>query len=332
MTPRQEPIRFSVTTSSTAAVEASPVDWRLELRRKLQKHAKAKGITPKGDEDRFKRPAKKKTPDRSPLGAGVEPSQAPVKPEETDAKPETAAGAAPKIEAPGEVVRELFKYRLEDVDEGSDKPKIVTFAKARPQPGPLDRPLIRKPVKPSTLGKAAESPEQKNLDLESPAVAVPPSPASEIATPAAPPLGPRLESISSEILLSRFLAFIIDLSLSVAVGFLFVFLSSRVTGSTFPTADSLLLVASCGLVFLVLSSMFFLFATGQTWGMVCTDLRLQAEDGGPPSLAAVLARTVLFFAVLITIVGLALSLFDPLRRCWHDRLTDTLVVPSSASI
>ncbi len=233
------------------------------------------------------------------------------------------------MESPGEVVRELFKYRLEDGGEESDKPKIVTFAKARPQPGPLDRPLIRKPVKPASPSKGPESPEQKNLILESPAVAAASSHLEE-EPPVAPLPPPRLESISGEILLSRFLAFIIDISLSIVVGFLFVFLSARLTGSTFPTADSLLLVASCGLVFLILTSMFFLFATGQTWGMVCTDLRLQAEDGSPPALASVLARTVLFFAVLVTVVGLVLALFDPLRRCWHDRLTDTLVVPSTS--
>ncbi len=248
-----------------------------------------------------------------------------------DELPKTEAQVAtePKPEPTGEVVRELFKYRLEDVEEESDQPKIVTFSKARPEPGPLDRPLIRKPVRPGAA-KSSDSPAQKHLVLES-ASPLPPEPVPEMESSSEAPTAPKLESISGEVLLSRFLAFIIDLSLSVMAGFLFVFVGSRVTGSTFPAADSLLLVASCGLVFLVLSSMFFLFATGQTWGMVCTDLRLQREDGASPSLTSVVVRTILFFAVLATVVGLVLAVFDPLRRCWHDRLTETLVVPAGSA-
>lgn len=229
----------------------------------------------------------------------------------------------------GEVERELFKYSLEDVEKQPLDRKIVTFAKARPHPAPLDRPLIRKPVKVQPAAKTPAGPEQRTLVLEVPAGSPPAPPNGVESVPeVAEPVAPAERELSREILFSRLLAFIIDIMISAVAGFLFVLVGSLAVGAAFPTTESLILSAGCALIFLILDTVFFLFSTGQTPGMAVTDLKLRAEEGGDPTLASVLLRTALFFPVAASGVGLLWSLWDPPRRCWHDRLSATRVVPS----
>jgi uncharacterized RDD family membrane protein YckC len=66
---------------------------------------------------------------------------------------------------------------------------------------------------------------------------------------------------------------------------------------------------------------------GQTVGMRAWRIRLVRQEGGPVGWSRALLR---FFAAWVSGVPLGLgywwSLFDPRRRCWHDRLSRTVVV------
>jgi uncharacterized RDD family membrane protein YckC len=66
---------------------------------------------------------------------------------------------------------------------------------------------------------------------------------------------------------------------------------------------------------------------GQTLGMRAWRIRLVREDGGRVGWGRALVR---FLAAWVAVLPLGLgywwSLFDPQRRCWHDRLSRTAVV------
>jgi len=90
-----------------------------------------------------------------------------------------------------------------------------------------------------------------------------------------------------------------------------------------PLGSFLFLVA---LVLLVLAP----FVWGTTPGMALADLRIQADDGGSPTLAASLLR---FFGFLLTGalagVPLLLAAFDRRGRTFADLLSGTTVVPAA---
>ena len=201
---------------------------------------------------------------------------------------------------------------------GRGEKKIVTVTrKASAVPSLVDRPLIRVPAR----SGPSQVPKQQELRLE----AFPPqsgSAASEETT------SPSLE-IPSEIILSRLLAGIVDASLSILTGFLFSWTACLLLNLDFLSISTLSLGGACSLGFCFLSSCFFLISCGQTPGMYLTELRLIAEEV-PEAVPtqAILFRVLLFPAVAASLVGLCLSFFDPGRRCLHDRLTRTRVVPN----
>ncbi len=163
-------------------------------------------------------------------------------------------------------------------------------------------------------------PKQRELRLEAPLPQPGSGSAEETTTPS--------PHIPSEIILSRLLAGIVDASLSILTGFLFSWTACLVLNQHFLSVTTLSLGGACSLSFYFLSSCFFLISCGQTPGMYLTELRLIAEE--VPEAApvhAILFRVLLFPAVAASLVGLCLSLFDPGRRCLHDRLTHTRVVP-----
>ncbi len=100
----------------------------------------------------------------------------------------------------------------------------------------------------------------------------------------------------------------------------------------FLSVTTLSLGGACSLGFYFLSSCFFLISCRQTPGMYLTELRLISEEVREAvPVHAILLRVLLFPAVAASLVGLCVSLFDPGRRCLHDRLTRTRVVPSTMS-
>ncbi len=201
---------------------------------------------------------------------------------------------------------------------GRGEKKIVTVTrKASAIPSLVDKPLIRMPAR----SRPGQVPKQQELRLE----ASPPQSGSAGAEKTTPPS----PEIPSEIILSRFLAGIVDASLSILTGFLFSWTACLILNRDFLSIPTLSLGGGCSLGFFFLSSCFFLISCGQTPGMYLTELRLIAEEvpeAVPPQ--AILFRVLLFPAVAASLVGLCLSFFDPGRRCLHDRLTHTRIVPN----
>lgn len=200
---------------------------------------------------------------------------------------------------------------------GRGEKKIVTVTrKASSAQSLAEKPLIRMP----SGSRPRQVPKQRELRLEAPLPQPGSGSAEETTTPS--------PHIPSEIILSRLLAGIVDASLSILTGFLFSWTACLVLNQHFLSVTTLSLGGACSLSFYFLSSCFFLISCGQTPGMYLTELRLIAEE--VPEAApvhAILFRVLLFPAVAASLVGLCLSLFDPGRRCLHDRLTHTRVVP-----
>lgn len=144
------------------------------------------------------------------------------------------------------------------------------------------------------------------------------------------------EIVSREILFSRFLSGIIDLCLPILVGFAFVFAASWILGFDFFMADSLEWAALISVFVFFLTSLFFFTTSQQTPGMYLTQLRL-IRDGIDPEVdredigfSAVFIRVLFFLPVVLSGIGLLWSIFDPLRRCGHDFLSGTRVIPEDS--
>ncbi|MDE2927789.1 MAG: RDD family protein [Acidobacteriota bacterium] len=160
---------------------------------------------------------------------------------------------------------------------------------------------------------------QQKLKLETlppaPPVVEPPEPAVTVTSP------PR------EILLSRILAAILDLSLAGLIGFSFCLLASRALSLDFFSLESFRLGGVCTAGIYLFTSFFFLLGAGQTPGMYFTRLRLVSEKQQESiSMLAVALWIFLYPPVTLTLVGLLWGLIDPWRRCIHDRLSGTRVV------
>jgi uncharacterized RDD family membrane protein YckC len=181
-----------------------------------------------------------------------------------------------------------------DVDRSAEEPEV-------PVP-PLKRP-----------------PEQQSLTLEPLTAAIP------RIKPVSPPAD-QPEPISKEILFSRILAGILDLAISVLMGMLFVFAASRVLGLDFfvPEATRAWL-AMAGFLFAV-DYLYFYWTTGQTPGMLLTDLELVDEKGEGPEFRAIATRVVLLLLIPLVILGMAWALLDSQCRGLHDRLSKTKVI------
>ncbi len=138
-----------------------------------------------------------------------------------------------------------------------------------------------------------------------------------------------MTSLPREILLSRILAAILDLSLAGAIGFSFCLLASRTLSLDFFSLASFRLGVACTTGIYVFTSFFFLLGAGQTPGMYFTRLRLVSENQQESvSVWAVALWIFLYPPATLTLVGLLWGLVDPWRRCIHDRLSGTRVVSS----
>jgi uncharacterized RDD family membrane protein YckC len=137
------------------------------------------------------------------------------------------------------------------------------------------------------------------------------------------------EGVSREILLSRVLASVLDFLIALAGGTILSFIASLMTHSPFPSLESVqtALLAAAGFYFF--NTVFFLVATGQTHGMALTELKLISEAQKDLTPGTIVIRVLLFVPVVLTVVGVIWGVFDPQRRCWHDRLSGSRVVPTS---
>ncbi len=219
----------------------------------------------------------------------------------------------------------LFDYRLDDPAQKATEKKVVVFAgRARQSQAVVEKPLIRKPVS-ASLRSRSHHPKQQALTLESPAVRPPAvSSSSDREEAAGSEIG-----LSHEVLFSRMLAGMIDLSLPVLIAFVFSYSASKILNFDFFSANSVQLGVVFSFCFFFLNSFFFLVLSGQTPGMYLTDLQLVGEESETVSFQSLLLRVCLFLPVAATVVGLLWSVFDPWCRCVHDRLSKTRVVPIS---
>ena len=140
------------------------------------------------------------------------------------------------------------------------------------------------------------------------------------------PSAAQADSLEPAGLLRRLAALVYDALLLAALLFVFTFALIAVRGGRAIPPGTAWYEASL----LVVVAIFFCgFWThgGQTAGMRAWQIRLVSAAGGPVALRAALVRFgAAFLAALPLGLGFLASLWDPERRCWHDRWSKTRVV------
>ncbi len=137
---------------------------------------------------------------------------------------------------------------------------------------------------------------------------------------------------SREILLSRFLAGIIDVTVPLALGMSFALVAAWRIDFDFFAYSSLRMALLFSLGFYFFNSIFFLLLSGQTPGMYAAQLSLADPEGrNDVPVSSILLRVVLFLPSCLSIIGLVWSIFDPERRCLHDILSGSVVMSSGAT-
>ena len=128
------------------------------------------------------------------------------------------------------------------------------------------------------------------------------------------------------ILLSRTLAGLIDLIIVVLCTVVFIISADYFSGIIILDAVSIAEYAGLFLMVFLLYSIFFLATSGQTIGMMITDLQLVGTQGGRPSIGQLFIRC---FGYLLSVIlfgaGLLWSLIDRNNMCFHDRFSNTSV-------
>lgn len=128
------------------------------------------------------------------------------------------------------------------------------------------------------------------------------------------------------ILLSRTLAGLIDLIIVVLCTTAFVISADYFSGIVILDILSLAEYAGLFLMVFLLYSIFFLATSGQTVGMMITDLQVTGPQGTRPSIGQLFIRC---FGFLLSVVvfgaGLLWSLLDRENMCFHDRFSNTSV-------
>ena len=128
------------------------------------------------------------------------------------------------------------------------------------------------------------------------------------------------------ILLSRTLAGLIDLIIVVLCTTIFIISADYFSGIVILDIVSLIEYAGLFLMIFLLYSIFFLATSGQTVGMMITDLRVIGIQGSRPSIGQLFIRCFGFLlSVIVLGIGLLWSLLDRNNMCLHDRLSNTSV-------
>jgi uncharacterized RDD family membrane protein YckC len=321
---RREPIKFAISSSRKESDGSIRPDWREELKKRVDEHVGKKEV----EESETDQASAENLAQNGTQGS---------------AEGDTGKGRAQK--------RILFEYRMKEKSKNpgastreikesvsaaakgapakvlgsAAKPqdrRIVTFdQKDGNKSDVLEKQLVRRS---SPTGTRGVDSRQRKLQLQTPPEIV----ASSLREAAASV--PSSARVSKEILFSRFLSGIIDLSFPVVLGFSFVLAASRLVDFDFFMANSLEWAAVFSLVLYCVGSSFFLLALGQTPGMILTELRLVSDkEGRAVSERQIFLRVALFLPVAATLFGLLWSLFDSRCRTLHDRFTGTRVEPAN---
>jgi len=135
-----------------------------------------------------------------------------------------------------------------------------------------------------------------------------------------------IEQENKYILLSRTLAGLVDLIIIVLCTTAFIIAADSFSGIVMLDDISIIEYTVLFLLIFFLYSIFFLSASGQTIGMMITDLRIIGIANSRPSIGQLFTRC---FGYLLSVIllgaGLFWSFFDRKNRCFHDRLSDTSV-------
>ena len=122
---------------------------------------------------------------------------------------------------------------------------------------------------------------------------------------------------------------LIDVVAAVAVGGSTVIVASLAIGTGVMSETLLRDILAAAGVFFLFSTTLLLYLSGQTLGMLATELSLVAEDQKRPRLSDIVLRVFSFLAVTASLIGLIWALFDERQLCWHDHLSRTRVVPAN---
>jgi len=247
--------------------------------------------------------------------------------------------------------------------QAENKPELSSVihnrAAARPEPAParfVEKPAIRRapqmPRKPPPRQKPLEPLKQQPVKQEStgPKSAVKTTDKREIEAlidtaisrqsetlrtpvPVKKDFGsvpePYRNSEGKLIFLSRTLSGLIDLICIVFFVGGFIIAADLFGGIIVLDSISLVGFAALFLLTYFVYSIFFLASSGQTIGMMITDLRVVGIAGLSPSLGQFLKRCWWHLVSLLVFgIGLLWGLFDRQNQCLHDRLSGTRVVRS----
>lgn len=240
--------------------------------------------------------------------------------------------------------------------EFKSTPSAATQGNAAESLAALQAKLAQKTLARKSRMPSVPAPRQKTLQpLESPAPKPEPSPPpappsnpqeirnlidnaiSRQVTQSGPPSGAyqpsplELEAaIAREdklILMSRTLSGLVDLIIVVLCTGAFIFAADYFSGIVSLDELSLILFFVVFLLNYFLYSVFFLFASNQTIGMMITDLRVVGTDDRRPSIGQILRRCCGYLVSFLGLgIGLIAGLFDRGSRCFHDRISGTHVV------
>lgn len=328
---------FSIESRREPVAETSKADWRVEIQDKLRSHR----------EKSHEKPAPKtlrKPKAVVPLSRKLESPPRPSKEAEVAAAPEAAGQADPRSPS-------TFDYRLADDDlkprrtivlkeempapsqEAKSEPNSDDSGELNPDAPPVlkigertaqntrasaERPVIRRQLqnRPEVGGM-----RQGVLSLGR---------AASVTEPRIPVVSeplPEAPEVPMEVVFSRVLAGIFDFILAGLTGLAFAAAAS-LWGGVEPFSQPFLQLGALVAVTLhLVNSIFFLTLLHQTPGMIWTELTLGSEPGEVLSFGKVVARTLLFWVTVASILGLLVGLFDGRRRCLHDRLSGTWVAP-----
>ncbi len=223
----------------------------------------------------------------------------------------------------------------ENPPAGNSAPKLARMPVRPPEkpllpriPAPRQKtlqPVDPKPM-PAPENKAPEPEEiQKLIDSAvSRQSAISPVPDSEISRPAPPRPS---HSEGKLILLTRTLSGLIDLIFIILCTGAFIIAADYFSGIVVLDSLSLVNFAVLFLMTYLIYSIYFLVASGQTIGMMITELRVTGSDDRRPPLRRLLSRCFGYLLSLLVLgIGLLWGLFDRESLCFHDRISQTRVV------
>jgi uncharacterized RDD family membrane protein YckC len=129
------------------------------------------------------------------------------------------------------------------------------------------------------------------------------------------------------VFLSRTLSGLVDLIIVILCSGIFIIAADLFSGIIALDGYSYLLFSALFLLMYLFYSLFFLSASGQTIGMMITDLRVVDDFEGRPLFNQILRRCLAYVASVLGLgFGLIWGLLDRENRCFHDRVSDTRVI------